>query len=159
VTSLKTWAAYVGSGLVLLFAIGAVGWFWGRSELRKDIALAPRDTTNHIDTVMFPIRELVYVHLPGKVTTVHDTTLIQPEATVASLDTVMAVHHDTLGIKYFFPPNNFFNVDFKPGPVPVMVKTMTVEKTGIGAEISIPWVIGVAAVGITTGIIIDKKLK
>ena len=156
---LKTWAAYVGSGLVLLFVTGAVGWFWGRSELKKDIALAPRDTVSHIDTVIAHIPEIRYIKLPGKVTTIHDTTLIEPEATVASLDTVMAVHRDTLKIEYFLPPNNFFNVDFKPGPIPVIVKTMTVEKTVIETEISIPWVIGVAAVGITTGIIIDKKLK
>ena len=158
-TSLKTWAGGVGAGLVLLFVAGLVGWLWGRAVLKADIASAPRDTVHTVDTVMYPIHEIQYVHLPGKITVVHDTTQIEPNITIASIDTVMAVHRDTIGIQYYFPPLNFFNVDFKPGPVPVLVKTETVTKTVIETQIDVPWVIGAAAVGVAAGIIIETKIK
>ncbi len=158
-SSLKTWAAYIGSGLVLLFVTGLVGWTWGRSELRKDIALAPRDTISHVDTVIAHVPEIKYVHLPARIDTVRDTTYIEQPVLVASIDTVMAVHKDTLRVEYFFPPLNFFNVDFKPGPIPVLIKTETVTKTVIESEISLPWVLGGVAVGVVTGIIIESKIK
>jgi len=159
VTSLKTWAGYVGAGLVLLFAVGAVGWFWGRSELRKDIALAPRDTVHSVQTDTVHLHEIAYRNLPARIDTVRDTTVMMQERVVASIDTIMAVHEDTLKIEYVFPPANVFNIDFRPGPVPVMVKTETVTKTVIETETSIPWLIGAVTTGIVAGIIIDKRMK
>jgi len=159
VTTLQTWASWVGAGLVLLFVAGLVGWLWGREALKADIAAAPGDTVHAVDTVITHIPEIHYVHLPGTITTVHDTVFAEHDVTIASLDTVMAVHQDTIKIDYFFPPENFFNISFKPGPVPVLVHTETVTKTVIETEIDVPWVIGAAAVGITAGILIEQKIK
>ncbi len=158
-TSLEKWAGYIGSGLVLLFATGLVGWLWGRSELRKDIALAPRDTVNHIETVIVHVPEIQYVNLPARVDTLRDTTYLQLPVVVASVDTVLAVHQDTLGIKYFYPPINTFSLDFRPGPIPVLVKVETVTKTVIETEVSFPWVIGGVAAGVVAGILIESKIK
>jgi hypothetical protein len=159
VSSVKTWAGWVGSGLVLLFVAGLVGWTWGRSNLKADIAAAPKDTVVHFVTVPYAVPEIRYIHLPARIDTLRDTTFMMNSQIVASIDTVMSGHQDTLRIEYAFPPANVFNVDFRPGPIPVLTKVETVTKTVFQSEISIPWIIGCLTTGIVAGVIIEKKLK
>jgi hypothetical protein len=87
----------------------------------------------HSDTVMVKqtiyetLKTVVYKHLPARLDTVilHDTVKL----VIASKDTVLKPYGDSLSIKYYFPPFNYFDLMFVPAPRPVEIRTQYVTTT------------------------------
>lgn len=127
----KMVSAAVVAALTVAFLIGR---YEGTTEIITRIEKAPADTvvTFHSDTVRIPV--VTYRFMPAVLETVYvDHQQIQ----VASLDTITA-EHDTIAVRYLFPPVNKFDLTFRQSPYFTSTRQIEITKTVI---ITSPWYI------------------
>lgn len=103
--------------VIALFA----GVYLGRDVFPQPPVIS-HDTLTYHDTLTLPP---IHDTLPAKIKYV----LVKGEGgskptidTIAHVDTLVGQYKDSLAVQYFYPPKNYFLLDFRPTPRPVEVK-------------------------------------
>jgi len=101
--------------IVVVLVIGGI--LFGRYIIPENKTEYSHDSVLVHDTLKIKLDSIIYKYLPGKIITVHDTikTVIQ-DVQVAVLDTIFEPYKDTLHLKYFFPPEDYFMLGYFPSP-------------------------------------------
>lgn len=113
--------------LVLVVALAIISTYYVTKSSLPHIEPG-KDTVTFRDTIRITRDSIRYKYLPAKI--YHDTvisgkdTAIRP---VASVDTTVN-GGDSLGIKYHFPPLNFFSIDYRPIPRQQVIQIQYVPK-------------------------------
>ena len=124
---------------ILVAAMGAsfaAGYGWHRpGTVYVDV---PMTVT---DTLYVQVDKIVYKHLPAVHDTVYEDLIITEHDTlygpldVAHTDAVLeadGVKYGRLEMAYYLPPADWFDLDFKPEPLPTIVQTKYIYK-------DVPW--------------------
>lgn len=107
---------------LMIAAIAAA--FGAGYSLKKVTTVFVDVPRTQVDTLYVEVERVVLKHLPA----VHDTVYTGLE--VAHTDAVLesgGVRYGRLGVSYYMPPADWFDIDFDPAPLPTVTVTKYIE--------------------------------
>jgi hypothetical protein len=110
------------------------------------------------DTITVTLKEVKYVHIPGRIDTLRVKD--EPPAAYMIADTTFPDSAHLTAVA-FLPPLSFFNVQYQPAPQKVVTLEKIVTNTVVKTEtvIDLPWLVGAAAIGVAAGIYVERQAK